>query len=345
MPFELSSQSLAVLFLLYVLSGALVWVAGTSLARLVDGISDKAGIGKAFSGMLLLGGITSLPEVATVSTSAATGNPELAVNNLLGSAAINLTLLAVADIVYGRDALTSMSAKPVTLLQGVLGMILMAGVSLLVATGDIAVGPVGLGALFLGAACVLSLKFSSRFEQKHLWEAVDPPSPAGRPEDEEERGLSRLVTLTLIAAAVILCAGFLLSITGDAIAEKTGLGDSLVGFVLVGFGTSLPELSSIMAALRLRRYELAIGDIFGTNLFNIALILLADLVYPGDPVLNQGGRFETVAALIAVVLGGVYVVGLLERRDKTVMRMGYDSFAVLLLFAAGLFLLTTIDSG
>jgi cation:H+ antiporter len=80
-----------------------------------------------------------------------------------------------------------------------------------------------------------------------------------------------------------------LSKTGDAIAEQSGLGASLVGFVLVAFATSLPELSSIIAALRRRRYEMAVGDIFGTNLFNIGLLFVADLAYPGGPVLREGG--------------------------------------------------------
>ncbi len=110
----------------------------------VDGIASHMGLGAAFSGMLLLGGITSLPEIATVSTAAWTGNPSLAVNNLLGSAAINVLLLAVADAAIGRDALTSVVAKPSTLLQGTLGMLLLTTVAIAATVGDVAV--VGLGA-------------------------------------------------------------------------------------------------------------------------------------------------------------------------------------------------------
>jgi cation:H+ antiporter len=147
----------------------------------------------------------------------------------------------------------------------------------------------------------------------------------------------------LIAAAVLLVAGFMLSRAGDALAQQSGLGTSLVGFVLVGFSTSLPEISSMVAAIRRKHYELAIRDIFGTNLFNLALIPLADIIYAGGPILREGGRFEMVAALLGIVLTAVYIVGLLERRDRTVLRMGYDSLAAILFYAIGLAMLYSVS--
>ena len=65
-----------------------IWVAGTRLVRYLDAIAVKTGLGQAFVGMLLLGSITSLPEIANVMTSSSMGNPSLAINNLLGSASI-----------------------------------------------------------------------------------------------------------------------------------------------------------------------------------------------------------------------------------------------------------------
>jgi Sodium/calcium exchanger protein len=111
---------------IFSVAAILVWRAGGRLAGYIDGIAGQTGLGQGFAGMLLLGGITSLPEIATVVTSAWTGNAPLAVNNLLGSASINILLLAIADAVLGREALTSVIGKPATLLQGTLGMILLA---------------------------------------------------------------------------------------------------------------------------------------------------------------------------------------------------------------------------
>jgi cation:H+ antiporter len=102
MPIDFNRLDLWTLGAIFAVAAVVVWLAGTRLTRYVDGISTKTGLGKAFTGMLLLGGITSLPEVAAVSTSAAVGNAPLAVNNLLGTASINLILLAVADVKASR---------------------------------------------------------------------------------------------------------------------------------------------------------------------------------------------------------------------------------------------------
>lgn len=340
MPFGIEQLPLAALGAIFLTAASLVWAAGSRLSRYVDGISERTGLGRAFTGMLLLGGITSLPEVAAVSTSSALGNAPLAVNNLLGTASINLLLLAVADVVYGRDALTSVAARPATLMQGVLSMLLASAVALIATVGDVELWNVGFGTTILFLGCIAALWLSSGFENRHVWEAVGIDEGRGE-RDGEEPGLGqswslrKLVLATLAAAVVILMAGFALSITADAMAEKTGIADGMVGFVLVGASTSLPEISSITAAIRMRRYDMAVGDIYGTNLFNIALLFLADAIYSGEPVLAAAGRFEAIGATLAVLLTGIFIVGLLERRDRTIFRMGYDSLAAVLIFAGG----------
>ncbi|MCZ7661045.1 MAG: sodium:calcium antiporter [Xanthobacteraceae bacterium] len=329
----------------FVLAAAVVWAAGTRLARDLDGIAELTGMGRAFMGMLFLGGVTSLPEVAAVGTAAWTGNAALATNNLLGSVAINVMLLAVADAVLGRDALTSVVASPATLLQGTLNIILLTVLSAAVVVGDVEVLGMGGWTILLFVLCVAAFWLSSRYSQRAPWRLAasekgrSPQSDAGAP----KRPLSRLVMRAAGAAVVILVAGYALSRSGDALAQQTGLGAGLTGLVLVGFATSLPELSSITAAVRLRRYEMALGDVFGTNLLTIALLLLVDALYAGGPVLNEAGRFEAVAALLGAVLTGIFLVGLLERQNKTFLRMGYDAVAGLVVFAAGLALLATLQ--
>lgn len=343
MPALVQNIPLWGLIALFALSAAAVWLGGSRLAGLVDALTTRTGMGQAFTGMLLLGGVTSLPEAAAVSTSAAFGNAPLAVNNLLGTASINVLLLALADVIYGRDALTRAAARPAVLIQGVLSMILAALVALIAAAGDVALFGVGAGATLLAFAAVGALWLSSNFPSRHTWEAMNEE---GRPEGDDEggggeddRSTAQLASGVVGCGLLILGAGFVLSTAADALAQRTGLAAGLVGFVLVGFATSLPEVSSVVAAVRLRRYQMAIGDVFGTNIFNVLLIFLADIIYRGPPVLAEAGRFEVIGAILAVLMTGVFVVGLLERRDRTILRMGYDALAAILLFAAGLALL------
>ena len=155
----------------------------------------------------------------------------------------------------------------------------------------------------------------------------------------ERQPLAQLVGRTAALGAVILVAGFALTEVADAMAKQTGLGSHYIGLVFVGFATALPNLSSIVGAVRLERFEMAISDVFGANLFNLGLIVLADAVFAGGPILNQAGQFEIVAALLGIVLTAIYLIGLLERENHTIFGMGYNSFAVLWTYLAGLLLL------
>jgi len=223
-------------------------------------------------------------------------------------------------------------------MQGVLGMILMAAVAIAILTGDIAIPILGAGilSLLLALGCWQAMRISNRFEGSDRWQAVDPPElEAGKSARREYSNL-KLGALTFLAGIAILLGGAILALSGGAIAEKSGLGASIVGFALVGFCTSLPELSSVLAAVKRRRYQLAIGDVFGTNLFNIQIIFIADLFYRDGSVLSSAGNFEVAAACLSVVMTGIFVVGMLERRDKTVWRIGMDSAMALVVFAFGL---------
>lgn len=332
--------------LLFFAAAIVVWFAAARLTRALDAIADRTGMEQAFVGMLLLGGITSLPEVANVITASAIGNPPLAINNLLGSAAINVLLLAVADAFIGRDAVTSVVAKPSTMMMGTLCMLVLVIVAAAITVGDVALPAVGvgLGGVTITALAIAFFWLAAGHDRRAAWAVAEPDQDEEAEDVRQDESSSSLMlwTVTAISGAIIFVAGYILSQTGDAIATQTGLGSGIVGFALIGVATSMPELSSIITALRIRRYEMAFGQVLGTNFINLSLVLLADGVFTGGPVLNELGPFEVVSALLGAVLTGIYIVGLLERRDRTVFRMGYDSAAVMLVFAMGISLLAGI---
>jgi len=345
---DASSYPVWVNLVIFAIAGALVWLAGTRLSRYLGRVSEITGIEQAVVGMLMLGTLTSLPEIANVATASYFGNPALAANNLLGSASINLVLIAVVDAIFGRDALTSVVAHPSTLLQSALCMIVMTFVAVAVTTGDVTIFGTGVWTIALFTMSLTCFWMSKGYGARTAWglqEEKKPQKPRARSSTHDNASapsLRRLVVQIAIAAAVILVAGYTLSQTGDGIAEQTGLGSGLVGFLLIGFATSLPELSSISTSVRMGRHEMAIGEVLGTNFVNISLLLLADLVYRGGPVIAELGKFEMISALLGVLLTGIYLVGLLERRNPVILRMGYDSLAVLLVFAAGVGLLFSL---
>ncbi len=338
MNFE--SASFLVLVPVFVGAAIAVWLAGTRLVRFVDGISGKTGIGQAAIGMVLLAAITSLPEIAVAITATLDGAPTLTINDVLGSASINVLILAIADAAYRREALTSNVPSIKVALQGVVGIIVLALVAVSATLGDRQFLGIGWGSWLILLAYAIGIRVLIRSRSDQHWRA----EPEGNEKDvaddrEDDRTLGRLITYTALCAAVILVAGFLLARTGEALAEKTGLGASFFGAVALAFATSLPELSTVLEAVRRRRYTMAISEIFGTNLFNVNIIVLVDALHRGGPVMVEAGQFASTAALLALVLTSIYLAGTLERRDRTFLRMGYDSIAVILTYAAGVVLL------
>ncbi len=331
---------------IFLVSAVVVWVGGTRLANYVDRISALTGMGQAFAGMLLLGCITSLPELANTITASSIGNPALAANNLLGSAAINAVLLAIGDAFLHREALTSVVAGPATLMMSVLCMLVLIIVAVAITAGDVPVFGMGAWGMAITAISIGSFWLASGYGARSPWLVKDDGANDVASTDRRTRArhdsLPRSLLKAAIAGTVIFAAGYALSQTGDALAEQTGLGSGLVGFALIGIATSMPELSTIVQSIRLRRYEMAFGQGLGTNFVNFSLFIVADAVFAGGPVVNELGTFETVSALLGAVLIGILLVGLLERRDTAVMRMGYDSIAVMLLFLGGLGLLATL---
>jgi cation:H+ antiporter len=141
---------------------------------------------------------------------------------------------------------------------------------------------------------------------------------------------------------MILASGYVLASASDVLAERTGLGSAFMGAVLVALATSLPEVSTTLGAVRIGAYAMAYANIFGANILDAAIILLADAAYPGPAVLNEVGLSDAAAGLLGIVLTAVWLVGLLRRRGRVVLGLGVDSGVVLVVYLAGVVLLFSL---
>lgn len=338
---------------IFAIAAVSVWLAGSRLTRYADAIANATGIGQAVAGIVLLAGVTSLPEIAVTATASIAGNAELAVNNLFGSIAMQVAILAVLDFAIGRKALTAVVPDPGILLQGSLNVILITGAAAAMVIGDVALFGIGAWSWAALFAYIASVRMLSRMQGRRPWLAasngrvqhqlIDSQSKGS--DDQDDRPAMRMLLLkTFLVGAIILVAGYAVAKSGEALAQQTGLGSSFAGFVLVAIATSLPELSTALSAVRRGLFTMAISDILGTNLINVGLLFLVDLLDTGEPVLNRVGDFAIFGALLAVVLTGLFQAGLAERNNKSVLRMGYDSLLVLIVYVVGLALLYTLRS-
>lgn len=349
--FDFAQANVSVNLSIFAVAAVVVWFAGARITEYANAISSKTGIGQAAIGLLLLGGVTSLPEIGATVTSAATGAADLAINNLFGSIAVQIAILAIVDQFTGRKALTSAIPDPNVMFQGGLNILLLAVAAAGIVVGDTPVLGIGVWAWICAAGYIISVYVLSRSQGRKPWVAaergkVDNRLDRHQAKAEEEaskeladRSLPNLIAWTAGLGLVILVSGYLLSRTGDALSKQSGLGGSFVGFVLLAFATSLPEFSTSLTAARAGLYTLAVSDILGTNLINIGLIFVIDLAGTEEPILNQTGAFGVFGALLGIALTALFVIGMAERGDKTILRMGVDSAAVLVCYFAGLVVL------
>jgi cation:H+ antiporter len=321
---------------LFALGAAIVWAAGTRLSRYADPVAERTGLGHAFIGALLLGGITSLPELATTLTASIGGNGPLAVNNVLGGVAMQVAILAVADALMGGRALSSVIDTSAVLLQGTGLILVLALTAAAITAGSVVVLGVDLWTLAIFVVALLSLYSIKQYEADPRWRPQEESAAEAAPgEAPSDLSTGQLAAWVAGAGLLVVGAGYLVARTGEAIAVQSGLGASFVGAILLAIATSLPEVSTTFEAVRLGHYRLAFSNIFGTNLLDVALLLVADIGFRGGGVLEEVGAFSQFGALLGLVLTAIYLMGLLQRRSRTVLRMGIDSALVLAVYLGG----------
>lgn len=334
----------------FAVAAGFVWVAGTQLAYHGDEIAERYGLAKEFVGLIFLATVTELPELVTTLTAASLENAPLVLGNMFGGITMQTAILAIADILVVRHALTSWPRKPNHALLAVLLIILLGALLAVTLAGDADTGlGFGLGAVLLSAGFPLVILLQRNFDQKSSWAPVDLPDENERAttirtklRKSSEHSTGALVLRSVFFSLLIVVAGVILALSADELAARTPLGSSFVGVTMLAAVTSLPELSTTLASARIGAYTMAISNIFGSNLIMLALILPADLVYRGGPILDQATPAAQFSIATGIIVTAIYASGILIRRTPRFMGAGLDSWLVLFVYVGSLFILYSL---
>lgn len=292
---------------------AVIVVAGTVLTKCADTIAELTKLGRLLVGSVLLAGATSLPELTVDISAIRLGAPDLALGDLLGSCLANLLILAVLDLTHhSRGHMLSRRAAGHALSGSMsVALISLVGLSLLTGPiiGDVTVLGISPGLLLVAAAYVGGVRivyFDQRVAANELSASVDASS--GPP-----KSLSKAVLGFGVAALAILVVGPFMAHSAEQLAKSTGLGRTFVGTTLVALSTSLPEFVSSVAAIRMKAFDLAIGNVFGSNSFNMFLLLPLDAVYPGALMASVASAhgitcLASILATQTAIMGQLYHV-------------------------------------
>jgi cation:H+ antiporter len=317
--------NIAWLLLQFALCAGLIAVAGFSLSRNADRLATAYGWGRGWVGLALLATVTSLPELASgLSSVVLVDEPNLAVGNALGACVMNLVFLVVVDLLQRRQPMYG-QASATHLLSAGFGVVMLGFVALSLVTARQAPALLHLGLYspILLALYLLALKSVFAHEQAAVAALATGAAPAGRvvrPPAEAAR-LRRHWRHFGLAAAVVLAAGLWLPGLADGLAQALGLSHSFVGTVLMALVTTMPEMAVTVAALRLGALDMAIGNLLGSNLFNIVILAIDDLAYTKGPLFAAASVVHGGTAATALVMTGLVIVGLVMRPRGRVLRV------------------------
>jgi len=326
----------------FIIMAGLIIVSGTYLSRYGDVISEKTGLSQAVIGVVLVAMATSLPELVTSSTSAIIDAPNIAVGNAFGSNTFNLLILGIIDVMHENRLPLSFSLNYSHVMTGTWGILLSAIVviSIIIANFteySFGIFGIGLDAIVLIGTYLLAMFLIIRFENKN-------------PLDDNIREEVPYLDTTLkkasigfaICAAIIVYAGVRLAITGDKIATLTGIDQTFIGSILVAAATSLPELVTAISAVKIKAYDMAAGNVLGSNIFNMSIIFFADLFYRNGYILSSVRMLHLITASIGIIMASIFLVGLFYKSKRTFLGMGWDSIAVFIVYLLGFYLLFTL---
>ncbi|MDD2544841.1 MAG: sodium:calcium antiporter [Burkholderiaceae bacterium] len=307
----------------------LIGVAGTRLIRYGDAIAALTGLSRSWIGLILVATVTSLPELVTgLSAVTLTKAPDIAVGDALGSCVFNLTILAFVDAFYRKEMVYAVAHRG-HVLPAILGALLLTTTSLILvlsAQGSLPMlGHISIGSVVLIALYILAMRLLYVVEQRHHTPVSEPLS--------QLIGLLSLKSALMgysIASVVIVCSGIWLPFLGVELARIMGWSNSFVGTLLVAFATSVPELATTIAALRMGTVDLAMGNLLGSNLFDVLILAIDDVAYQAGPLYERVSPLHLVSALIAATMTGVVAVALTYRPISRVLHLGSWASVMLL---------------
>lgn len=316
----------------FLLLAAVVAGAGVVLARAADAIAEATGLGRLLVGSIGLAAATSLPELSVDIAAVQAGHVDLAAGDLLGSSLMNLLILAGIDLCRrnGRKMLSREAASHALSATLAIAVTALADIAILTVGKLPAVTILGVGgwswALLISYLLGARMLFiDQRISARLAAESV--------PERSGSVGMP--AAAFLVAAAVLLIAGPRLAAVAADLAERSGLGGTFVGTSLVAVTTSLPELVASLAAVRLGAVDLAIGNVFGSNAFNMIMFVPLDAVYPGS-LFAAVSPTHAVTAFAVIVATAITVLGQLYHAERRLALIEPDALLVILVIGGAL---------
>lgn len=309
---------------------ALIIVCGSQLSRYGDIIAELTGAGKAMFGLVVMAAVTSLPELFTgISSVVIIDTPDIAVGDIMGSCAFNLLILAILDYFVPGKPLSSVVTKK-HLLAGFSGIFLISLSILAMLFSEVfpVIGWFSSASLLL---IILYLVFTWLMYKNGRQQDVKVVTPS----TSNNNGISlrKAVKMYALLASLVITGAIALPFFANMLAERTGAGKSFVGTLLVAATTSLPELVTSISAVRRGSIDMAVGNVLGSNIFNMFILGLDDLMYVKGPLLSLINPIHALSGLITLLMTAIAGIGIIYSTPAKRFVLGIDAIILVILYS------------
>lgn len=330
------------LVLQFVACAGVILFAGARLSRYGDVIAEKTGLGGTWIGIVALAAVTSLPELITGASSILLFEAvDIAAGDVLGSCMFNLVIFALLDVRDGAP-LSARIHQGHVLVAG-FGILQLGLAILAIAAGPSApaIGWFGVHSLAFVGVYLLAMRTIFTFERRRVAQLAEEMTGVIRYRDLT---LRRALVLYGLNALVLVAAATALPALGQQLAAATGLGEGFVGTLFVAMATSLPEVVVTIAAARIGALDMAAGNLFGSNVFNIAVLGIDDLLHTRGPLLADLAPGHLIGAAAAASMSAVAIIGLTYRAQRKRFPLSLDTLAMVALYGLAIVLLSGVGS-
>lgn len=324
-----------------VVAGIVIGVFGYRLATVVDRLADRTGMGEALAGAVLLAAATSVAGMVVSLVAAVDGNASLAIGNSVGGIAAQAAFIVIADLFYRRANIEHAAASLTNVFNALLMIVLLAVLAMALAAPGWTVFAVHPATPALLAVYLFGVRMSRSVGVEPMWE---PTRTAETRLDEPDREAQEASLRGLFArfaglTAVVTVSGYVVARAGISLVENTQLGGTLVGTFFTSISSSMPELVTTVAAVRVGALTLAVGGIVGGNAFDILFVALADVAFREGSLYEAAVQADAFVVGWALLLTGIIGAGLVRRERRGI---GFEGFAILATYAAGLAVVGTL---
>lgn len=306
---------------------------GSKLSYYGDKIAELTGMGKAWIGLILMASVTSLPELITgISAVAIVKEPDLAVGDIFGSCIFNLLIFSVLDSRLKQPIFSLV--KPSHIVAAIFGIILLSVAGMIIFLSNEIPSLLWMSSFsfVLFAVYLGSIWGIYKYDHNDLMES---PSFEVSQSFSNSENFKKVIIGYVLHALIVIGVAIFLPYFGDQIASYTGLGNSFFGTVFIAAATSLPELVVSLAALRIGSLDLAVGNLLGSNVFNMFILGIDDVFYRDGSIFNAISPSHLLSVFITIIMTAVVGLGLLFKpKKKQVWILSIDTFIITFLYIA-----------